>query len=155
MTLNAQICPSNSAQNKVLLAGDSWAQYMSHDGTSNKISDKFGQADKDLVGLSLGSNPGPGYTGPEYAISGSEAKHWADRDNYPWITNVINAITANPSIETVILSIGGNDILAAKSGGGWYKDMILDTPGSEEALFNKIKKISFVIMIGILKANNK
>ena len=152
-TLNAQICPSNSAQNKVLLAGDSWAQYMSDDGTYNKIFDKFGHADKDLVGPSLGSNPGPGYTGTEYAISGSEAKHWADRDNYPWITNVINAITANPSIETVILSIGGNDILAAKSGGGWYKDMDLDAPGSEAALFNTIKANTFVIINAILEAH--
>ena len=153
VTINAQICQSNSAQNKVLLAGDSWAQYMSDDGTYNKIFDKFGHADKDLVGPSLGSNPGPGYTGTEYAISGSEAKHWADRNNYPWITNVINAITANPSIETVILSIGGNDILAAKSGGGWYKDMDLDTPGSQAALFNTIRTNTFVIINDILAAH--
>ncbi|MGV9004810.1 T9SS type A sorting domain-containing protein [Flavobacterium sp.] len=153
ITLNAQICSSNSAVKKVLIAGDSWAQYMSDDGTYNKIFDKFGHADKDLVGPSLGANPGPGYTGTEYAISGSEAKHWADRVNYPWITNVINEITANPSIETVILSIGGNDILAAKSGGGWYKNMDLDVPGSEAALFATIKANTFVIINDILAAH--
>lgn len=153
ITISAQVCSSNAAVKKVLIAGDSWAQYMSDDGTYNKIFDKFGHADKDLVGPSLGSNPGPGYTGPEYAISGSEAKHWADRVNYPWITNVINAINANPSIETVILSIGGNDILAAKSGGGWYKDMDLDVPGSEAALFATIKTNTFVIINDILAAH--
>jgi hypothetical protein len=151
--LNAQVCPTNTSVKKVLLAGDSWAQYMSDDGTYNKIFDKFGHADKDLVGASLGSNPGPGYTGTEYAISGSEAREWADRVNYPWISNVINEITANPTIETVILSIGGNDILAAKSGGGWYKDMDLDIPGSEAALFATIKANTFVIINDILAAH--
>ncbi|WP_320815269.1 T9SS type A sorting domain-containing protein [Flavobacterium sp.] len=146
----AQVCPSNSSTNKVLIAGDSWAQYMSDDGTHNKMFDKFGHADKDLIGPSLGANPGPGYTGTEYAISGSEAREWADRVNYPWITNVINAINANPSIETVILSIGGNDILAAKSGGGWYKDMDLDVAGSEAALFATIRANTFVIINDIL-----
>lgn len=148
--INAQVCPSNASTKKVLIAGDSWAQYMSDDGTHNKMFDKFGHADKDLVGPSLGSNPGPGYTGTQYAISGSEAREWADRANYPWITNVINEITANPTIETVILSIGGNDILAAKSGGGWYKDMDLDVPGSEAALFATIRANTFVIINDIL-----
>ena len=153
MTMNSQVCSSNSAVKKVLIAGDSWAQYMSDDGTYNKVFDKFGHADKDLVGPSLGANPGPGYTGTEYAISGSEAKHWANRTSYPWITNVINEINANPSIETVILSIGGNDILAGKSGGGWYKDMDLDVPGSEAALFATIKANTFVIIDDILAAH--
>ena len=123
---------------------------MSDDGTHNVIFDKFGHADFDLLGPSLGANPGPGYTGNEYAISGSEANEWADTANYPWIDNVINEITNNPTIETVILSIGGNDILAAKSGGGWYKDMDLDTPGSEAALFATIRDNTFVIIDSIL-----
>lgn len=152
-TVSAQICATNSATNKVLIAGDSWAQYMSDDGTHNKIFDKFGHADKDLIGPSLGANPGPGYTGTEYAISGSEARHWADRVNYPWITNVINALDANPSIESVILSIGGNDILAGKSDGGWYKNMDLDVPGSEAALLASIRTNTFVIIDAILEAH--
>ncbi len=135
---------------KVLIAGDSWAQYMSDDGTHNEIFDKFGHPDFDLLGPSLGSNPGPGYTGTEYAISGSEAREWADMANYPWVDNVITEITNNPTIETVILSIGGNDILAAKSGGGWYKDMDLDVAGSEAALFATIRDNTFVIINEIL-----
>jgi hypothetical protein len=135
---------------KVLLAGDSWAQYMYDDGTHNEIFNKFGHPDYDLLGQSLGSNPGAGYAGTEYAISGSEAREWADMVNYPWIDNVINEITNNPSIETVILSIGGNDILAAKSDGGWYKDMDLDVPGSEAALFATIRANTFTIINEII-----
>ena len=146
----AQTC---TPEPKVLIAGDSWAQYMSDDGTHNKIFDKFGHADFDLLGPSLGSNPGAGYTGTEYAISGSEAREWADTANYPWIANVIAEIDNNPTIETVILSIGGNDVLAAESGGGWYKDMDLDVPGSEAALFQTIQDDTFVVIDAILAAH--
>jgi hypothetical protein len=147
---SAQICPTNSTSPKVLLAGDSWAQYMWDDATHNAIFDKFGQADKKMISESLGSSPGAGYTGTAYAISGSEAREWADTANYPYIANVVNAITNNPTVETVVLSIGGNDILAGKSGGGFYQDMDLDVPGSEAALFNTIKNNTLVIIDGIL-----
>ena len=143
----AQTC---NPEPKVLIAGDSWAQYMYDDGTHNEMFNKFGHPDYDLLGQSLGSNPGAGYTGSEYAISGSEAREWADMVNYPWVDNVINEITNNPSIETVILSIGGNDILAAKSDGGWYKDMDLDVPGSEAALFATIRANTFTIINEII-----
>jgi hypothetical protein len=124
---------------RVLIAGDSWAQYMWDDGSHNLLLDRFGHEDKRAVSLSLGSDPGPGHTGPEYSISGSEARQWADTANYPWIANMVAALEANPTIDTVVLSIGGNDILAGKSGGGWYKDMDLDVPGSEAALFARIE----------------
>jgi hypothetical protein len=131
-------CPSTMPTDRVLLAGDSWAQFMWDDDTHNEIFDKFGQADKLAVSRSLGSNPGPGYTGPEYAVSGSEAREWADTANFPWIANVVTELNVRPTIDTVVFSLGGNDVLAARSGGGWYKDMDLDVPGSEEALFTRI-----------------
>jgi hypothetical protein len=123
---------------RVLLAGDSWAQYMWDDGSHNDIFDRFGQADKLALSQSLSSDPGPGYTGTEYAISGSEARQWVDTANYPWIHNMVTALQQNPTIDYVMLSIDGNDILAGKSDGGWYKDMDLDVPGSEAALFDRI-----------------
>jgi hypothetical protein len=123
---------------RLLLAGDSWAQYMWDDGSHNEQFDRFGHADKRALSRSLGSDPGPGYTGPEYAISGSEARQWADPANYPWIANMVADLQANPSIDRVLLSIGGNDVLAGKSGGGWYKQMDLDVQGSEAALFDRI-----------------
>ncbi len=141
-----QVCPSNSSEPKVLVAGDSWAQFMWDDNTYNEIFDKFGIADSDMVSRSLGGNPGAGYNGPEYAISGSTAKEWADKTNFPWIDNVIDEITNNPTIETVVLNIGGNDILAGRSGDGWYENMDTDTPGSEQALFERIMNDTNIII---------
>jgi hypothetical protein len=131
-------CPAALATQRVLLAGDSWAQFMWDDDAHNQIFDKFGQADKLAVSRSLGQNPGAGYGGPEYAVSGSEAREWVNSASYPWIANVVTELQELPSIDTVVFSLGGNDILAGKSGGGWYKDMDLDQPGSEAALFNRV-----------------
>lgn len=134
-----QALPPGVATPRVLIAGDSWAQYMWDDGTHNTIFDRYGHAEKLAVSRSLGSDPGPGYTGPQYAISGSEARQWVDTANYPWIANMMADLVAYPSIDRVVLSIGGNDVLAGKSDGGWYKDMDLDVAGSEAALFNRLR----------------
>ena len=131
---------------RVLIAGDSWAQYMWDDGSHNDIFDKFGHGEKRAVGRSLGSDPGPGYGGPEYTISGSQARHWVDTANYPWIANMVSALQSDPSIDLVVLSIGGNDVLAGKDSGGWYKDMDLDVPGSEEAFFAGLEQDTFTIV---------
>ncbi|MEL7422571.1 MAG: T9SS type A sorting domain-containing protein [Bacteroidota bacterium] len=140
LSLQAQIpanC-SNSSAPKVLIAGDSWAQFMGDDGVYDDVFDAYGFSDHYFVTETLGAPPSPPYTGTAYAVSGSEARQWVDRDEYAYIDNMVQALQDNPEITTVILSIGGNDILAAKSDGGWYKDMDLDNSGSEEALFNTI-----------------
>lgn len=124
---------------RVLVAGDSWAQYMWDDGAHNQLLARFGLADKRAFARSLGSDPGPGYTGPEYAVSGSEARQWANPNDYPWIANLVAELQANPHADVVLLSIGGNDVLAGKSDGGWYKDMDLDAPGAEQLLFDAIE----------------
>lgn len=139
-------CASTTPTPRVLLAGDSWAQYMWDDNAHNKVFDEFGQADKLAISRSLGSDPGPGYTGPAYAVSGSEALQWVDTANYPYIANTVAELIANPAIDTVMFSLGGNDILAGKSGGGFYKDMDLDVPGSQEALFARIQADSNTIV---------
>ncbi len=131
-------CPVPATAERVLVAGDSWAQYLWDDDAHNLVFDRFGHADKFAISRSLGDDPGPGHTGPEYAVSGSEARQWVDTANYPWIANVVAELQALPSIDHVMLSLGGNDILAARPGGGWYKDMDLDVPGSEAALFERI-----------------
>jgi hypothetical protein len=140
------VAPAWLVTPKVLLAGDSWAQYMWDDGAHNDIFDRFGFEDRRAVSLSLGSDPGAGYAGPEYAISGSEARQWSDTANYPWIANMVAALEANPTIELVVLSIGGNDVLAGKPGGGWYKQMDLDVPGSEAAFFDRLEDDTFAVI---------
>ncbi len=140
------LVPAELLTPRLLLAGDSWAQYMWDDGSHNELFDRFGHGEKRALSRSLGSDPGPGYTGPEYAISGSEARQWADTANYPWIANVVAELQANPTIDRVLLSIGGNDLLAGKSGGGWYKQMDMDVPGSQAALFDRIHGHTLQIM---------
>jgi hypothetical protein len=148
-SLMAGACSPAAPVKRVLLAGDSWAQYMWDDDAHNTIFDKFGMADHLAVSRSLGSNPGSGYSGPEYAISGSEAREWVDTANFPWIANVVAELQAEPSIDTVMLSIGGNDVLAGKPGGGWYKDMNLEVAGSEEAFFSRLLGDSATIVDSI------
>jgi hypothetical protein len=144
------LLPAAATHVRVLIAGDSWAQYMWDDGSHNDIFDRFGHADKRALSLSLGSDPGPGYTGPEYAISGSEARQWVDTANYPWIANTVAALEANPEIELVVLSVDGNDVLAGRPDGGWYKDMDLDAPGSEAAFFSRLQDDTETILDAIL-----
>ena len=151
-SLMAGACTLAAPTPRVLLAGDSWAQFMWDDNAHNIVFDKFGMADHLAVSQSLGSNPGAGYGGTEYAISGSEAREWVDTANYPWIANVVSELQAEPSIDTVMMSIGGNDVLAGKSGGGWYKDMDLDVPGSEEAFFGRLLNDSTTIVDAITLA---
>ena len=148
--LMAGNCGTSVPMPRVLLAGDSWAQYMWDDDAHNTIFDKFGMADHLAVSRSLGSNPGAGYNGPEYAISGSEAREWANTANYPWIANSVAELQSQPSIDTVMLSVGGNDVLAGKPGGGWYKGMDLDVPGSEAAFFARLLGDSTIITDSLL-----
>ena len=138
-------CDNISAP-KILIAGDSWAQFMGDDEVYDDVFDAYGFSDYFFVTETLGSSPSLPYNGSAYAVSGSEARQWVDTDNYPYIANMVQALQNDPDITTVILSIGGNDVLAGKSGGGWYKDMDLDNPGSEQALFNTIMANTQVII---------
>ncbi|MEM7574701.1 MAG: hypothetical protein AAF433_17480 [Bacteroidota bacterium] len=140
LLLSAQInfnCGSSGP--RILLAGDSWAQFMGDDGVHNDLLDQYGQADKSLLTQTLGSTPEPPYSGTAYAVSGSLARHWANTTDYAYVQNMVAALQANPSVEWVVLSIGGNDILAGRSEGGWYKDMDLDRAGSEDSLLTAIE----------------
>lgn len=125
---------------RIAIAGDSWAQYMADDNTHNVTLNMYGHGDKSAIsstyemGILCTSNPGA----TDYAVSGSEAAEWADETNFNYLQNLINALNANPTIDHVMLSIGGNDVLRARSNNGWYNNMDLDNPGSEQALFDEI-----------------
>lgn len=145
----AQLPASCTSSNRIAVAGDSWAQYMYDDGVFNKVLRAYGHTDKVAISQTyesviacFGGDP----TSTDYAVSGSEAREWADEINYTYLQALINALNANTLVDIVILSIGGNDILAGKSGGGWYKDMDLDVAGSEQALFDRITDDTQYIM---------
>ncbi|MEM7117529.1 MAG: hypothetical protein AAF614_34165 [Chloroflexota bacterium] len=139
------VCPPAPTPH-ALLAGDSWAQFMWDDDSYNDLFDKYGHGDKTMLSRSLGSDPGPGYSGPAYAISGSEARQWVDTANFPYIANIVADLNANPNINIFVLSIGGNDFLAGRPAGGWYKDMDLDAAGAEAALFATVEADTTTIM---------
>lgn len=139
---------TNSTVPRIAIAGDSWAQYMADDNSHNTMLKMYGHADKSAIAetfeICIGCTGSPGPN--DYAVSGSEARQWADEANYNYLQNLIDALNANPTIDWVVLSIGGNDILAGKSEGGWYKDMDLDIPGSEAALFDVVAANTQYIM---------
>lgn len=80
---------------KVLLVGDSWAEQQWNDGVHNAVFDLNGYADLEAYGDVV-------------AISGSTASDWVVPSELQKITD---ALTANPSIDTVQLTLGGNDFL--------------------------------------------
>ena len=133
---------SGSSAPTLLIAGDSWAQYMADDDVFNQALSMYGHGDKYslastyevVIALWGSGSPDPW----DYTVSGSEARQWANEANYPYLQNVRNALIANPSVKTVFLSIGGNDILAARCYGGWYENMDNNGAGNEQNLLNTI-----------------
>lgn len=80
---------------KVLIVGDSWAEQQWNDGIHNQVF-----ADSNY----------PQFTalGDVVAISGSTAADWVAPAELQKITDALNA---NPTIDTVQLTLGGNDFL--------------------------------------------
>ncbi|MCX7552305.1 hypothetical protein OS175_00315 [Marinicella sp. S1101] len=89
-------CALMAQTTKVLIVGDSWAEQQWNDGIHNVVF-----ADSNY----------PEFTalGDVVAISGSTAADWVVPSELQKITD---ALTANPSIDTVQLTLGGNDFLA-------------------------------------------
>lgn len=104
---------------RVLLAGDSWAELMWFDRTL-------------LINFALNGRPDISEKGDVSAVSGSTAADWALPSSLAALTA---ELTANPTIDVVQLTLGGNDILAGQSGGGWVVGMPAQ---AEEALFQQI-----------------
>lgn len=100
--INGQCLP---IQNKVLILGDSWAAFCWQFDSHNTIFDKYGLSD--IKAYSTGaaiSNTGP----TDLSQSGSEARNYLTPVKR---TAIQSAFSANPDIEIVHLSLGGNDFL--------------------------------------------
>ncbi len=83
-------------KNRVLLVGDSWAAFMNADGTINDGLRNIGHSDKRFV------------SNVQIAENGAETWDFVDGPKQDAIQNIINA---NPDVDIVHLSIGGNDVL--------------------------------------------
>ena len=89
-------------EEKVLLIGDSWAFFMHSDETFNTVFDHWGFSNFSYISnLTL-------------AVNGARAEDFLEEARLAEIENQLNA---NPQIEVVHMSLGGNDFL-----GNWHVD---------------------------------
>jgi len=104
----AFLSPLAGAQTpRVLLVGDSWADFL---WQARSLAETF----------ALHGHPEFVELGGETTVSGSEASEWVD----PAMLGLIDgALAANPTIDIVQITLGGNDFLAGEPGGGWYLGM--------------------------------
>ena len=114
------ITESGAGVTRVLLVGDSWADYMWQDQVLRSVFSEEGHAVLEK--------------GDVTAISGTTAAEWATPG---FLQSIDDELTANPSIDLVQLTMGGNDFLAGMSGGGWYVGM---PPAEEEALYQQVQQ---------------
>lgn len=118
----------------VLLVGDSWAKLMYDNGSLSTMFAGHG-------------HPEIAVYGDTTTIDGSTAAEWADSS---MLVLLDDALAAHPEIEVVVLFLGGNDLLAGQSGGGWYVGM---DPADEAQLFADIQGHLEVVVDHLLLLN--
>lgn len=118
----------------VMLVGDSWARQMYDDGAMESALAAAGHGEVAVLGDAT-------------AISGSTAQEWANATMLELLTD---ELAAHPETEAVVLFLGGNDLLAGESGGGWYVGM---PPAAETALFDAIESDLATIVDAVLAAD--
>ena len=102
---------SETDEHKVLLVGDSWAFFMTVDGTLNNVFEKWGHSDKTFYSnITIAEN---GAVTDDFLIQAKQDE-------------IVARLNEFPSIEVVHLSIGGNDVL-----GDWH---ISFTPQQNDSL---------------------
>ncbi len=114
-------CPP-STTTRVQLLGDSWTHIMWNNRTYKDVFDQFGFADK----IERGNNT---------AIGGTTANYWAQPGN---LAVIQSELQQNPSVDIVLISIGGNDMLAGINGAvpGWHTGL---NSTDEALLFDRIE----------------
>lgn len=88
-----------SQTSKVLIVGDSWAQQQYSDGIHNAVFDVNGYPEFEILNNA---------DSDQVAIDGTTAADWVVPAELQKITD---ALVNNPSVDTVQLTIGGNDFL--------------------------------------------
>ncbi|MEM8963476.1 MAG: hypothetical protein AAGD38_18480, partial [Acidobacteriota bacterium] len=117
--LTATTAFAGGPERRVLMVGDSWADFMWFNRNLRDVFAANGRSD--IV-----------EEGAVTAISGSTAAEWAQPS---FLQSITAELIAYPTIDTVQLTMGGNDFLAGESGGGWYVDI---SPTDLAALTNQI-----------------
>ena len=99
--------------------GDSWAEFFWLNGSIGEVFAAQGHVD--IL-----------EKGDATTVAGSTAAEWVQPDQ---LQIIADELAANPTIDIVQLTIGGNDFLAGMPGGGWYAGI---SAAEEEALVQRI-----------------
>lgn len=109
-------------QNRVLLVGDSWASFMNADQTITQGLKAVGHSDKKFVSSVV------------IAENGAQTDDFLNQDKQDAIQALIDA---NPSVDIVHLSIGGNDVM-----GDWNVDYTeQETDSLESAVAGRLEEV--------------
>ncbi len=111
--------------NKILMVGDSWSNFPVGFGSFENNLDRFG-----FTNIGMFSNTS------NLSVNGAETHDFLTPSGK---TAIQNALTANPTIEIVNLSIGGNDIL-----NNWNNSM--DSISTDSLLDATLKRVDSIIM---------
>ena len=99
---------SHAQTSKVLIVGDSWAQQQYSDGVHNIVFEMSGYPDIEILNNA---------DADAVAIDGTTAADWVVPSE---LQKIIDALVNNPSVDTVQLTIGGNDFL-----NNWHTGMTM------------------------------
>ncbi|HNR35897.1 MAG TPA: hypothetical protein PKO36_12005 [Candidatus Hydrogenedentes bacterium] len=102
---------------RILMAGDSWTHFMWLDHTFREVLDARGFPQFDAWNIALGS---------------TKANQWAMPIK---LENTRNYLLANPEVDIVFLTLGGNDVMYGEPT-SWFENH--DTPEQEAAFFSWI-----------------
>lgn len=127
----ALLTPPAFAQSDVLLVGDSWARLFYTTGTLDAAFAAHGEGAVVVYGDATTED-------------GTTAADWATA---PRLAEIAAELEARPSVDTVVLVLGGNDFLEGMSGGGWYVGI---SEEDETALFDQIESDLGVVIDAIL-----
>lgn len=86
----------NASKAKILLVGDSWANFANQFNSINKALDYYGYSDLEY------------FSNGDIAVNGTETKWMLEQGT---INSIASALNTQPDIEIISVSIGGNDIL--------------------------------------------
>ncbi|MEM1178023.1 MAG: hypothetical protein AAGM22_06750 [Acidobacteriota bacterium] len=119
------------SEDRVLLVGDSWAGGLWFNHTMRAV---------------FAANGRPDLTerGDLTAVGGSTAEVWSQPESLQLLTD---ELVRFPTIDTVQLTVGGNDFLAGREGGGWFVGM---TSTQEMAMVARIAASIGVIVDHVL-----
>lgn len=101
LSLLALFSAPQNTEDRVLVVGDSWSAYTVANGSLNASFASFGHGDKRAIGATT-------------AVSGSTAAEWTTAS---YQQRIVTALSANPDVDVVHLTIGGNDFFAGWSVG--------------------------------------